>query len=606
MNVKRKRSASRTRRYMAAVAAGLLMLGASMPVRASGSASPVIDGTKSASLTLFKLKENDGAVKDGNGRPDSSVHAPGMKGIRFMALRIGRLVTAAGDSEIGLYITDLDDGFAALCSRNGVRLSSESVEGQVSYTTEALSSALTELSAAAGAVPGDVQVQNYVRDNSAALAMPLTDESGRTQKEGLPLGLYLIAETDYSAYSESGTAEETVSNPSSPFLVLLPMSNQDGEAADHWVYDVTAYPKNQTVSVPKYIVKESDGKSLVQSDDFEIGETVHQLIAPSAPAVLRPGSTSPNHRNYEEYVITDTMEAGLSFVRVTSVRLGPRVSAPKTTDAFKDFSVLKEGEDYRVLKGPSGTQPLNESNAKGTKIFRVEFLSAGIRKLNEQQSGGQAAVFFDAVVTSDAKDGWAEPNTNKPSLMIRHTNTVRTTFTGNEPRVFSYRLNVQKKGVRDMSAVLFSVRRDDRDVLFIKERDGLYHLLDHDQDQTAMAVRELQVGADGKMVIRGLDADTYTFTERRTEKGHELLASTFTVALKGSDNTDGTLSEAVLTTEGKSTRIAIEKGTAGFIVRNRTSFVLRTGGAGVLILYLLSGAGVAAAALFALRGRKRR
>ena len=71
MNVKRKRSASRTRRYMAAVAAGLLMLGASMPVRASGSASPVIDGTKSASLTLFKLKENDGAVKDGNGRPDS-------------------------------------------------------------------------------------------------------------------------------------------------------------------------------------------------------------------------------------------------------------------------------------------------------------------------------------------------------------------------------------------------------------------------------------------------------------------------------------------------------------------------------------------------------
>ena len=124
MNVKRKRSASRTRRYMAAVAAGLLMLGASMPVRASGSASPVIDGTKSASLTLFKLKENDGAVKDGNGRPDSSVHAPGMKGIRFMALRIGRLVTAAGDSEIGLYITDLDDGFAALCSRNGVRLSS--------------------------------------------------------------------------------------------------------------------------------------------------------------------------------------------------------------------------------------------------------------------------------------------------------------------------------------------------------------------------------------------------------------------------------------------------------------------------------------------------
>ena len=45
--------------------------------------SPVIDSTKTGSLTLYKLKENDGVVIDSKGNPVASPHGTGMAGIQF-------------------------------------------------------------------------------------------------------------------------------------------------------------------------------------------------------------------------------------------------------------------------------------------------------------------------------------------------------------------------------------------------------------------------------------------------------------------------------------------------------------------------------------------
>lgn len=64
----------------------------------------------------------------------------------------------------------------------------------------------------------------------------LTDENGETNKvENLPIGIYLIVETE---------APSQVTKLSDPFLVSVPILNQDTQT---WDYDVVAYPKNDYI-----------------------------------------------------------------------------------------------------------------------------------------------------------------------------------------------------------------------------------------------------------------------------------------------------------------------------------------------------------------------
>ena len=116
---------------------------------------------------------------------------------------------------------------------------------------------------------------------------------------------------------------------------MLPMTNVSVSGADggtSWLYDVTVYPKNSTVTIPKYIVSEDDGDSLIFADDAEIGEAVRQITAPSAPAVTAAHA-------YEKYVVRDEMDEGLVFERLISVKLGPKIADPPL-ERISDLSAL--------------------------------------------------------------------------------------------------------------------------------------------------------------------------------------------------------------------------------------------------------------------------
>lgn len=69
-----------------------------------------------------------------------------------------------------------------------------------------------------------------------------TNSEGKAVFSDLQQGLYLVTETD---------APANVSEKTPPFLVNIPMSVTvdlaDGTKQDQWLYDVTVYPKNQTI-----------------------------------------------------------------------------------------------------------------------------------------------------------------------------------------------------------------------------------------------------------------------------------------------------------------------------------------------------------------------
>lgn len=62
----------------------------------------------------------------------------------------------------------------------------------------------------------------------------ITDVNGVAKQENLPLGLYLVQETDFSQ------AVPQVATAASDFLVSIPLNNKE----KGWLYDVHVYPKN--------------------------------------------------------------------------------------------------------------------------------------------------------------------------------------------------------------------------------------------------------------------------------------------------------------------------------------------------------------------------
>ena len=588
------------KKLMCSTIAGMMVMTMlAAPVAAVTTTDYTIDTTKKTSLTLVKIKENDGHVKDGNGLADSTVTNVGMQGIQFGALKIADLVSVTGGNQIGFYFDNVDRGYLDLLSAAGVTTAQTTINSHTYYTTEDLSASIKAMNLKAGSTPGEVQLNNYVRNNPSTKRMPATDSAGKTTLTGLDQGLYLVSEIDYSAYvaqagrdtdvnTDPGT-KEVVYNPTSPFLVSLPMTDQSSDAASKWMYDVTVYPKNQTATIPKFIVQEGS-TILVQSDDREIGEPFEQVLTPSAPVVIEGNK-------YEKYVVTDTMVKGLAFVKVNQVKLGAKVVNPKDKNDFSSFETLTEGTDYRV----NGTA--------GDRTFSVEFLAAGLAKLSARTVNSQVAVFFDSVLTKEAQDGDASAMTNKPTLTWKNQATEEMQVEGNEPRVYTYRLNVEKKGVTDATKVSFGVVRmsDNQAVSFVEESSGLYHLFDNDKDNTSAKTEVIRPSRDGHLTIRGLDDETYEFTEKSTENGHELLKSKFQVKLVGNDPVDGNLEAATLSTDGKEADITINKGTASFSAENFASIVLRTGGAGTVAVYIGAACALAASiAAYLMMRRKRR
>ena len=120
----------------------------------------------------------------------------------------------------------------------------------------------------------------------------------------------------------------------------------------------------------------------------------------------------------------------------------------------------------------------------------------------------------------------------------------------------------------------------------VRVGDGVYHPFDHDTDNVNQAVTAVIPDSLGHIVLKGLDSETYKITEQSTQSGHELLKSAFEVTLTGKNPVNGELQEATLSAGGMNTTLTVNQGTASMKVQNRSALVLRTGGSGVVMIYI--------------------
>lgn len=134
----------------------------------------------------------------------------------------------------------------------------------------------------------------------------LTGEDGIARFEDLPLGLYLVKETDNSSAKINGQPV-ALGATAAPWLMVLPTyGTPKGEEKAGWMYEVHAYPKNQVNPLEKK-PGEVSGPAVGDNVSWEI----------SAQMPLLSGDNS-----LQSYAVTDQLDERLTFVGVTDAKLG--------------------------------------------------------------------------------------------------------------------------------------------------------------------------------------------------------------------------------------------------------------------------------------------
>lgn len=350
-------------------------------------------------------------------------------------------------------------------------------------------------------------VRNLVR--TLGKRIPSTDDNGVTQAGGLSPGFYLFAEVS----SPDGYV------PGSPFCLNLPQTNMSEiTVSDHvyapgqiWLYDLTVFPKNRSVSIDKKIVlhiRNEDGETeeqYVNSSSACIGDTITYEITADVPTIPK----SVKNRIYQ---ICDTMDAGLRRAGKISVSIGEdRASAKELTN----------GADYTV------------KTVEGTGELLIVLTDKGLVRLNRLTASSHIYVRYDAVLEKDAVIA-APGNTNAATLTYGTNRTDDTNVSSCPVTVYTYMLNLKKTFTPEkdhFGKVKFSVKKEEEKLCFVQESDGIFHVARPDEENAVPLASPNDT--TGILHIKGLADGRYILTEEETIPEYSLLGESIEVLIRG-------------------------------------------------------------------------
>ncbi|HEX4189605.1 MAG TPA: SpaH/EbpB family LPXTG-anchored major pilin [Marmoricola sp.] len=205
----------------------------------------------------------------------------------------------------------------------GVTFSVEQVTG-IDLTTNAGWQDASALSSTYNADDAAGSIQSAGYGLAAADGSPVTtDSAGEASLSSLPLGLYLVSETQWPAGA----------TPSVPFLVTVPETQPDGAG---WLYDISVYPKNSVDGVTKSV---DDAASVA------LGDPVSWTIIGDIPNVAR----------IDGYKILDHLDAKLDYKSAATTLV--------------DGTPISSGVDYDLVFDPATHTLSLTFTDKGTAVL---------------------------------------------------------------------------------------------------------------------------------------------------------------------------------------------------------------------------------------------
>ena len=373
-------------------------------------------------------------------------------------------------------------------------------------------------------------------------AMPLTDAYGKTKAENLNLGLYLVVETK---------VPEMVVSTTDPFLVSVPMTSVNGtnatDGGTRWIYDITLYPKNLTgiPSLEKTLRenKNDTGKTdaYAHTGTASAGDTIDYQIVSSLPSITSEATY------LSCYTFIDTLSAGLTYTK------GDVVLEVFSDTACKNaVTTWKEADGYFTVS-------YNDAQ-DGKTAMTVEMTAKGLAEINKSKSvyadaGMVNSGFSDCTMrlTYTAKmDGdnslvvGDKGNDNKVVLTWKRTSETFYDTLVDDAHIYTYGIDLTKlfsDGKGDFSKVEFLVRNKTDNYYVqakLNQEEGVYYVTGHTPNkEDATNFVPVKTGdAKGRILIKGLEDDTYSMTEVRTDSGYVLLKQDIEVVISQKESSE--------------------------------------------------------------------
>ena len=581
-------------------------------------AEPTIDPAKNASLSIYKYDittaNSDGAW-DAESYVSTGLHDDAVidklskyaiQGVEFTYLRVANIAMnnelLDGQRHVGvLYGFDGSERSSAVLSAIGLTASdAHKTKGDVNYfTSDALNNKLaTALTANATTVKNALEAAV----KNGGVAMTETDAAGYTSASNMEQGLYLVVET---------RVPEMVTSTCNPFFVSLPMTTIDGS---EWLYDLTVYPKNQTgnPTLDKTVreAKNSTGKNTGSLTDIKdgyehtatasVGDVVDYQIISTLPTITSKASS------LSEYTYVDTMSKGIRYNKNDVV-----------IEFFKDAGCT---DKITTWAENSGKFTVVYDDTANTMTIRMT--DTGLSEINEAAtvyadsvkrgySDCTMRLTYAAALTADAKMGDTD-NPNEVVLTWKRTNTTYFDTLKDCCHVYTYGIDVLKQfsdSGGNLRNVKFTLHNDIDDVFVIAEqKNGVYYakgFAAKKGDATTFIPN-----AQGHIVVKGLEDDTYSLTEIATDKGYVLLKDAVKIIIKTSENGQcekcgAKLLTASATVNGKDAGMTDGNAIVPLTVVNNPGFDLpKTGGYGTWMFTIGGVTLLGAAAFIVIRSRK--
>lgn len=324
------------RSIAAAVALGVAVAGGAVGAPAGVDTAPVasaqagdqisnIDTTKSGSITVNK-RLNPATTGSPTGETDTTVGGQPLSGVEFRVQRV-----------------------------------------QADLSTN------TGFQAATALTPGTATVMT----GDGAVDRTGTTANGVAPFTGLPVGVYLVTETNTTNANIGGTPVSGAIIPSQPFLVFVPMT---ATTSTEWNYDVQVYPKNSSTAADK----------TVEDADDNVGDALAYTITSGIPSVATGDTLS-------KYIVRDDVDTTkLDFTQAQADAAVVKIVSTTGTE-----TLLARGTDFTVAP----LAPAPAPNASKTRL-EVTFTPAGLSKLQTAGSTAKVSTTFEATIKAiGAGDG---------------------------------------------------------------------------------------------------------------------------------------------------------------------------------------------------------
>ena len=491
-----------------------------------------------------------------------------IKGVEFSYLKVADIVQfteSEADSRTDNHVETLygidkvkgADFLKALGLENGDKRYTNADHlnaNQYFYQSDVLIDAL-----AAGLEANSTTVKNALEAYMAAnggVAMPLTDSYGKTEAKNLDLGLYLLVET---------RVPEMVTSTTDPFLVSVPMTTINGTNANNggttWIYDITLYPKNLTgiPTLEKTLRENKNDTGKHNGSTSNITDGYAHTGTASAGDVLdyQIISTLPTITSESTYLscytFVDTLSKGLTYTKgdvvlefFTDAGCTDKVASWKETDG--KFSVA-----YNTSSEGEGVMTIEMTEEGLAEINTSKAVYADASMVNTGYSDCTVRITYTAKMDSDNSVVFGDiGNDNKVVLTWKRTSDNYYDTLVDDAHVFTYGIDLTKKfsdGKGNFANVQFVIKND-TDNYFVKAalnaEEGIYYVTEHvaNADEATLFTPVTPVAipksgeAQNKIIVKGLEDDTYTITEIRTDNGYVLLKDDIEVVISQAETTE--------------------------------------------------------------------